>query len=142
MSLLRESYRPITGVVISLVIVLLLCLPIEVSASISIAIDRDSIDYGDIFPGHFSAVETVGIDNSSSSTVQITIELQGEDALAQSYYEQALYVNDVIYDPEQVVCSIPSGSRQEIDIKLRAPSAWRKAGVIQATLIFWAETSS
>jgi hypothetical protein len=110
-----------------------------ITPSISISINRESIDYGDIFPGDYSAEEIVEIDNTSSSDVHITMEVQGNDALAQSFYEQSLYLNDAIFEPEQVFCSIPAGGSHEITTQLRVLSSWSEPGVMEATFIFWAE---
>jgi hypothetical protein len=110
-----------------------------ITPGLSISIEREYIDYGDIYPGESSAEETVRIDNTASSDVHITVEVQGSDTLSQTFYEQSLYVNDSIYDPEDIVCSIPAEGHETVTTQLLVPSFWCEPGSMEATIIFWAE---
>lgn len=49
--------------------------------------NRDSVDYCDIAPGESSAIETIGIANAGTVDVDVSLEVEGVDATAQSFYE-------------------------------------------------------
>ena len=110
--------------------------------TVGISLDRDSIDYGDIGPGESSAVETVGITNMGTHAVDVTLQVEGADATAQSFYEQSLYIDAVLYDLATVIAQIPTAQSEDVDTQLQVPETWNEgAGIQQATFIFWAEAS-
>jgi hypothetical protein len=112
-------------------------------SALGISLDRSSIDFGDIRPGESSDKETVIISNTGSIDIYVTLEVQGDDATAQSFYEQSLYVDGSLYDIETIIANILDGESEDVDMQLKVPSTWDKAGgEQQATFIFWAEVSS
>jgi hypothetical protein len=110
-------------------------------SSIGIALDRESIDFGDVEPGQNSAVKTVDVTNTGSRNINVTVEVAGEDATAQSFYEQSLYVNDDRYGVDDVIASILTGDSQSVDTQLKVPAEWNGTGEQRATIIFWATGS-
>ncbi len=110
-------------------------------SSIGIALDGGSIDFGDIEPGQNSAVNTVNVTNSGSRNINVTVEVAGEDATAQSFYEQSLYVNNDRYGVDDVIASILTGGSQKVDTQLKVPAQWNGTGEQSATIIFWASAS-
>jgi hypothetical protein len=108
---------------------------------IGISLDKNSIDYGDISPGGSSAVETVGITNTGTLDVDVTLEVDGDDATAQDFYEQSLYIDDRLYEIDKLIVSIDVDDSKDVDTKLKAPSDWDEIGTQEATFIFWAEAS-
>jgi predicted phosphodiesterase len=110
-------------------------------SSVGIALDRDSIDFGDIEPGQNSPVETVEVTNTGSENVSVTLEVAGENDAAQSFYEQSLYVNNDLYGIDQVIASILTGGSQSVDTQLRVPASWDGPGEQRATFTFWATAS-
>ncbi|MDD5511051.1 MAG: hypothetical protein PHI12_09610 [Dehalococcoidales bacterium] len=111
--------------------------------SIGISLNRDAIDFGEIRPGESSDIETVVITNTGNIDVYVTLEVLGDDDTAQSFYEQSLYIDDTIYDIENIIVSILVEDSEDVDTQLKVPSTWNEAGGEQeATFIFWAEASS
>ena len=109
---------------------------------VGISLDRDSINYGEVMPGESSAVETVGITNMGTQAVDVTLQVTGADATAQSFYEQSLYVDSVLYDLATVIAQIPVTQSENVDTQLQVPETWNEgAGTQTATFIFWAEAS-
>jgi DMSO/TMAO reductase YedYZ molybdopterin-dependent catalytic subunit len=115
---------------------------VTVMAVVGIMVDRDSIDYGNIMPGESSAVETVGINNTGTVAVDVTLEVDGADATAQSFYEQSLYIDGAIYNIEAIIANILVEGSEDVDTQLHVPLSWTETGVQNATFIFWAEASS
>lgn len=109
--------------------------------SIGIAIDRSSIDYGDVGPGESSAEETVVITNIGTSDVDVMLQVDGATADAQDFYELSLYVDGALYDRNAVIASILVGAWEDVITQLHVPGDWNKGGVQQAEFIFWAEAS-
>jgi hypothetical protein len=109
--------------------------------SIGIDLDRDTIDYGDISPGESSVVETVGITNTGTIDIDVSLEVDGVDATAQDFYEQSLYIDDGLYDMAAVIASIEVDDSQNVDTRLKVPVDWSEPGLQEATFIFWAEAS-
>jgi hypothetical protein len=107
---------------------------------INISIDRETIDYGDIFPGESSAMEIVEISNNGTLGVKITLEINGE-ALARDFFQQSLYINNSTYRSGQVICSIPAESDESVTTQMKVPSQWSEPGLMEATFVFWAEAS-
>jgi hypothetical protein len=109
--------------------------------SVGIILNRDSIDFGDIKPGESSAVETVGITNIGSIDVNVTLEVVGDDSTADSFYEQSLYIDDELYDIEDIIAFIAVDDSYSVDTQLRVPDNWSAAGLQEAQFVFWAEAS-
>jgi 3',5'-cyclic AMP phosphodiesterase CpdA len=109
--------------------------------SIGIELNRDSIDYGNVAPGESSGVETVGITNIGTVGVDVSLEVQGADATAQSFYEQSLYIDGAKYNITTVIASIPVEGSENVGTQLQVPLSWAEPGVQDATFIFWAEAS-
>jgi hypothetical protein len=109
---------------------------------VGIELDRDSIDYGTLMLGRSSTVETVGVTNTGTVDVDVTLEVNGADATAQSFYEQSLYINGAPYDIDAVIASIEAGLSEDVETQLQVPPSWGELGVQDATFIFWAEASS
>lgn len=106
---------------------------------VGISLNRTQINYGDIMPGRASAVETVGIENTGNVPVNVTLEVEGANAAAQSFYAQSLYVESALYNAEAVIASIPVAGTDNVDTQLRVPASWTGGGNQNATFIFWAE---
>jgi DMSO/TMAO reductase YedYZ molybdopterin-dependent catalytic subunit len=113
---------------------------VTVMAMVGIELDRDNIDYGNIMPGESSAVETVGITNIGTVAADVTLEVDGADAIAQDFYEQSLYIDNIIFDGA-IIASIEAGLSEDVDTQLQVPLSWTETGVQNATFIFWAEAS-
>jgi hypothetical protein len=109
--------------------------------SVGISLDRDSIDFGNIRPGNDSAIETVGITNIGSVDCDVTMEVQSDDNTALSFYEQSLYINNHIYNVDDIIASILIGETAQVNTQLKVPATWNDAGEQQATFIFWATAS-
>jgi hypothetical protein len=107
--------------------------------SVGISLDRDWIDYGNVGPDGSSVIETVGITNTGTHDVNVTLEIQGTDTTAQDFFEQSLNVNGSLYDIAAIIASILSGGSQPVDTQLQVPSSWNVPGMQEATYIFWAE---
>jgi hypothetical protein len=109
---------------------------------VGIDLDRDSIDYGDVVPGESSAVEAVGIDNIGTLDCDVTLEVVGADGVAQSFYEQSLYIDSGLYNADAVIANIPVEESQSVDTQLQVPLSWAEGtGAQDATFIFWATAS-
>ncbi|MCW4015044.1 MAG: hypothetical protein NWF06_01620 [Candidatus Bathyarchaeota archaeon] len=111
-------------------------------ASVGIDIDRDNIDYGDVAAGRNSTIETVGITNTGNIDCDVTLQVDGADAVAQDFYEQSLYIDDGIYNIDTVIASIAVEDTDYVDTQLQVPATWiEEIGTQEATFIFWAEAS-
>jgi parallel beta-helix repeat protein len=108
---------------------------------VGIQLDKSSINYGDIKPGHDSAVETVRVTNTGNVAADVTLQVQGNGTDAQSLYEQSLWVNSALYNSSTVLATIPETLYSDLATQLKVPSAWDKTGAQQAIFIFWAEES-
>jgi hypothetical protein len=109
--------------------------------SLGIALDRDSIDFGDISPGENSAIETVGILNTGEVNVNVTLQISTSDATSRSFYEQSLYVNSTPYDEDSIIASIVVDFTEYVNTQLKVPEDWSESGLQEAQFIFWAEAS-
>ncbi|MDY6911182.1 MAG: molybdopterin-dependent oxidoreductase [Chloroflexota bacterium] len=110
-----------------------------VLASVGISLDRSTIDYGNVFPGESSAVETVGIENTGNVPIDVTLEVIGADTTAQSFYDLSLHVDTVLYDINAVIASILVAQTDSVDTQLQVPLTWSAEGSQDANFIFWAE---
>ena len=108
---------------------------------VGIQLDKSSINYGDIKPGHDSAVETVRVTNTGNVAADVTLQVQGNGTDAQSFYEQSLWVNSALYNSSTVLATIAETLYSDVATQLKVPSAWDKTGAQQAIFIFWAEES-
>ena len=108
---------------------------------VGIDLDRESINYGNIVPGEDSNVETIGINNTGTLDVNVTLEVQGTDATSQSFYEQSLYIEGDLYNISDIIGSIPVEDSININTQLHVPSSWAEPGVQEAQFIFWAEAA-
>jgi predicted phosphodiesterase len=111
-------------------------------SSVGIALDRDSIDFGDVEPGQNSAVEKVNVTNTGNENVSVTLEVAGENAAAQSFYDQSLWVNNDLYGIDDVIAGILTGGSQSVDTQLKVPASWNGTGEQRATFTFWAAASN
>jgi hypothetical protein len=109
--------------------------------SLGIALDIDSIDFGNIRPGQNSPVITIGITNTGASNCSVILEIQSENATAVSFYEQSLYVNDSLYNTDDIIASILAGYTEGVDTQLKVPLTWNKPGEQRVTFVFWATAS-
>lgn len=107
--------------------------------TVGISLNRSAVDYGEIEPGQDSAVVDVDITNIGSRDVSVTLEVQGNGAIAQSFYEQSLYVNGTAYADIGVIAWIDKGQTQTVDTQLRVPPDWIEPGKQEALFVFWAE---
>jgi outer membrane protein assembly factor BamB len=111
-------------------------------AMTGIEVNRDSVDYGNIAAGRSSGVETVGITNTGNVDCDVTVEVQGADANAQSFFEQSLYIDDSLYSVGTVIASLDVEETENVDTQLKVPASWTAdLGTQEATFIFWAEAS-
>ena len=108
---------------------------------VGIDLDRDSIDYGDVAPGASSALKTVGVTNVGTVDCNVSLEVVGADDVAQSFYEQSLYIDGVIYDAGAVITSIPFARFVDVDTQLQVPLSWGESGTQEAVFVFWAEAT-
>jgi hypothetical protein len=107
-------------------------------SSIEISLNLNALNYGNIMPGDSSAKKLITIENKGTEDVNITLEIHGEE-IPMNFYRQSLYINGAIYSPEQIICSIPSGSSGIVATRLHLPSDWTEPGMMEVTFIFWAE---
>lgn len=111
--------------------------------TVGIELGRNSIDYGDLMPGESSSIEVVGITNIGTLECDVTLEVDGADDNAQDFYEQSLYIEDELYDVDDVIASIPAGDSEDVDTQVKVPLSWSgDSGVQEATFIFWATAAS
>ncbi|MGD9118499.1 MAG: hypothetical protein PVJ08_07205 [Dehalococcoidia bacterium] len=110
-------------------------------ATIGISLDRESIDYGDVEPGESSEIETVGITNTGTLDVDVTLEVDGVDAIAQAFYEASLYIDTLPYNIATIIASLISEQSENVATQLHVPEEWGEAGVQEAQFIFWAEAT-
>jgi len=107
--------------------------------SLGIALDRDFIDFGNVSPGKNSPVQYVGIANTGTLDCSVTMEVQSDNQTARLFYEQSLYIEASLYDPNAVIASILTSNSKMISTQLKVPSTWNEAGQQQAIFTFWAE---
>lgn len=108
--------------------------------SIGIALNRDTIDFGNIAPGQNSAVEPVSIFNTGSNTVSVTLEVSADSDTAEDFYERSLYIDEELYNGGTVIANVGVLGTQTVDTQLRVPADWTEAGLQEAQFIFWAES--
>jgi hypothetical protein len=107
-----------------------------------IELNRTAIDYGNVMPGESSAIETVLVTNIGTLDCDVTMEVDGADAIAQSFYEQSLYIDGGLYDIDAVIANILAEASEDVDTQLQVPLSWAEGtGAQDATFIFWATAS-
>jgi len=112
-----------------------------VLSQVGISLSKSSIDYGEVEPGGVSPVVDVGITNTGNTAVSITLEVQGSNESAQSFYEQSLYINGAAYDRNALIASIAKSQSTSVNTQLKVPLEWDEGGRQDALLIFWAEAA-
>jgi hypothetical protein len=110
-----------------------------ITSMVGIELDRDSIDYGDVAPGESSVVESVGITNIGTLDCDVTLQVVGANGVAQSFYEQSLYVDGFLYNVDRIVASILVEGSEDVDTQLQVPLSWSEVGTQEAVFVFWAE---
>jgi hypothetical protein len=108
---------------------------------LGIALDHDSIDFGNIKPGQSSAIKPVRIINTGTLKFSVTMEIQSDNTTAHDFYEQSLYIDNKQYNIASVIAIVPAGNSQGIDTQLKVPASWYEPGQQQAVFTFWAEAS-
>jgi hypothetical protein len=109
---------------------------------VGIELDRDNVDYGNVAAGRSSDVETVGITNTGNVACDVSLQVVGENAVAQEFYEQSMYIDGIPYDVDAVIASIEVEGSENVDTQLQVPVSWTEdIGLQEASLIFWAEAS-
>ena len=106
---------------------------------VDISLDKTEIDYRDVGPGLSSDNEAVEITNIGTSDVEVTLEVNGETTVAQSFYEQSLHVDENLYNPATIIAQIPTANSDDVITQLSVPSNWNEAGTQESTFVFWAE---
>lgn len=107
--------------------------------TLGISLDKVSLAFGDIIKGEDSKKQTLTITNTGNMDVNLTLQIQGEDDNAQGFYDQSLYVDDVLYVEGTSIGKIAPGQSKDISVQMKVPLTWDKPGVLKATFIFWAE---
>jgi DMSO/TMAO reductase YedYZ molybdopterin-dependent catalytic subunit len=107
--------------------------------TIGIQLNKTSIDYGDIKTGHNSEIKPVRVTNTGNVAADVTLEVQGANATAQSFYEQSLYVDDALYNISTVIATLTEAQFKDVTTQLKVPLSWTTLGAQTAVLVFWAE---
>ena len=105
--------------------------------SVGISVEPSMIDYGDICNDDSSGVEMVHITNTGNVAAGITLEIEGFDDIAQSFFEQSLYLDGSLYDIAAIIATIEKGQVGSIATQLHAPKGWSEAGLQEARFVFW-----
>ena len=106
---------------------------------VGISLNRTAVDYGTVGAGQNSDNESVDITNIGTSDVNVTLEVNGTTATAQSFYEQSLHVDGNLYNLATIIAQIPTSNSEDVVTQLRVPSSWTEAGKQDATFVFWAK---
>jgi len=117
---------------------------LDVSANVvlpevGLSLNRSAVDYGDVEPGGSSPVVDVGIANIGTRDVLVTLEVQGDDDIAQEFYDQSLYVDGTAYVNNPTIGTIRRAQSRSVDTQLRVPRDWDEEGRQEAVFVFWAE---
>jgi hypothetical protein len=112
-----------------------------VMPEVGISLSRNAVDFGEVEPGQSSPVVEVGIANVGTRDVFVTLELQGNDQVAQRFYERSLYVDGAAYTAYATIATIGTTQTKNLATQLRVPSDWDEFGRQDAVFIFWAETT-
>jgi hypothetical protein len=112
-----------------------------VMPEVGISLSRSAVDYGEVEPGQSSPVVEVGIANVGTRNVFVTLELQGNDQVAQRFYERSLYIDGAAYTPNVTIATIDRAQTKYLGTQLRVPSDWDEFGRQDAVFVFWAEAT-
>jgi hypothetical protein len=112
-----------------------------VMPSVGISLNRSALDFGDIEPGDSSGILEVGITNTGSRKVAVTLEVKGSDQTAQKFYEKSLFIDDLAYIPRMLVAAIEKTQSKTLNTQLKVPPDWDVFGRQDALFVFWAEAS-
>jgi hypothetical protein len=108
---------------------------------VGISLSRSAVDYGDVEPGGSSPLVDVGIANTGTRDVSVTLEVQGSSEIAQRFYEQSLFIDGSAYASGATIASIKKTETKSLDIQLRVPLDWDEVGRQDALFVFWAEAT-
>jgi hypothetical protein len=119
---------------------------LDVSATVvlpemGISLSRSAVDYGEVEPGGHSPVVEVGIANTGTRGVSVTLEVQGSDMTAQEFYERSLYVDGAAYASSTAIATLGRAQYRSVDTQLIVPRGWDEEGRQDAVFIFWAEAT-
>jgi hypothetical protein len=107
---------------------------------VGISLSKGSIDYGEVEPGESSPIVDVGIANTGTRRVSVTLEVQGNGEVAQRFYERSLYIDGVAYaGRSSAIATIEQGLTKDFATQLRVPFDWDEGGRQDALLVFWGE---
>ena len=107
---------------------------------VGISLNKSAIDYGEVEPGERSPIVDVGIANTGTRRASVTLEVQGNNQVAQRFYERSLYINGVAYaGSSTVIATIEQELTKNLTTQLRVPSDWDEGGRQDALFVFWAE---
>jgi hypothetical protein len=106
---------------------------------VGISLSRSAVDYGEIEPGESSPTVDVDITNTGTRDVSVSLEVQGNDQIAQRFYEQSLHIDGVIYAEGATIATIARTQTTNVDMQLRVPLDRDDVGRQDALLVFWAE---
>ena len=117
---------------------------LDVSATVvlpqvGLSLNRNAIDYGEVQPGGMSRVVDVGMTNTGTTDVSVTLEVRGSDDVAQQFYERSLYVDGAAYARTATIATIERAQSESVDTQLRVPADWTEEGQQEAAFVFWAE---
>jgi hypothetical protein len=121
---------------------------VELSASatvvmpaVGISLNRSSVEYGEVEPGQSSPVIEVGIANVGTRDVAVTLEVQGNNQVAQRFYERSLFIDSAAYIANATLAIIERAQTKYLGTQLRVPSDWDEFGRQDAVFVFWAEAT-
>jgi hypothetical protein len=112
-----------------------------VMPEVGISLSRSGVDYGEVEPGQSSPVVEVGIANIGTRNVFVTLEVQGNDQVAQRFYERSLIIDGTVYTPNATIATIERAQTKNVGTQLRVPSDWDEFGRQDAVFVFWAEAT-
>jgi hypothetical protein len=109
---------------------------------VGISLSRGTVDYGEVEPGGSSPIVNVGIANTGTRRVSVTLEVQGNGEVAQRFYERSLYIDGVAYaGSSSTIATIEKGQTKNLATQLRVPFDWNEGGRQDALFVFWAEAT-
>jgi ribosomal protein S18 acetylase RimI-like enzyme len=82
----------------------------------------------------------VEIANTGTRRASVTLEVKGNNEIAQRFYERALYIDGVAYAGRSaVIATIEQNLAKNLATQLRVPSDWDEGGRQDALFVFWTE---
>jgi hypothetical protein len=110
--------------------------------AVGISLSRSAVDYGEVEPGESSPIVDLGITNTGTRRISVTLEVQGNSEVAQRFYERSLYINSVAYaGSSSAITMIEKGWTNSLTTQLRVPLDWDEGGRQDAVFVFWAEAT-